>query len=315
MEILQQRAGPFHETALLEEAMSYLISGPGLYLDGTVGGGGHAAALLDRCESCRLLAVDRDPRALREASRRLRGHAGRFRTALRCFSDAPLDAEVVQSGLSGAILDLGVSSRQLDSDARGFTFRRSAPLDMRMDQGSGESASEFLNRAPEREIVQALADGDAPRPWAVAKRIVRRRARQRLAQSDEIVGALQGALGRPPKASEKARLFQAIRMRVNDEARALKLGLSRIRDALLVGARLVVISYHSIEDRIVKHAFRRWSDPASALPPGLPAPNPGPRSLGETLTRKPVRPEPAEISRNPRARSARLRAWVRSKET
>ena len=312
-------AAGHHRPVLVEEVVTCLAegqgsSGGGLYLDGTVGGGGHAAALLERSPRCRLLAVDRDPEALRAARRRLSFVAERVRLARMSFRDAAGDPEVRSEGLAGALLDLGVSSWQLDEDARGFTFRRGAPLDMRMDPEAPETAAAFLASASRAELLRALRRGDAPRPAALAQRIVRRRRARPLRTSDDLVAVLESTLRRRAGPSEKARLFQALRMHVNDEVGALEEALPAIRDALRPGAVLVVVSYHSVEDRIVKRAFRSWSDPGADLPRRLPV-RAADTSAGATLTPKPVVPDAAEVAANPRARSARLRAWRRGRAT
>ena len=292
--------------------MSYLSGRGGLYLDGTVGGGGHSEALLDRCRDCRVLAVDRDPEALEAARSRLRRFAGRVMFGHMSFRRAGSDPRVRSDGLAGALLDLGVSSRQLDAQERGFSFRRGTVLDMRMDPGAPRTAAAFLASASRAELVQALREGQAPRPAALAARIVGRRADRPLRTSDDLVAVLESVLGRRAAHAEKARLFQALRIRVNGEIEALREALPVIRDALLPGAAFVVISYHSVEDGVVKRAFREWSDPSHGLPPRLPVRARELESRGTVLTRKPVVPGSAEVETNPRARAARLRAWRRA---
>ncbi len=302
----------YHRPVLVAEVMQYLLGKCGLYLDGTVGAGGHAAALLARCPECRLLAVDRDLEALAAARTRLAPFGNRVRFAHISFRDAGNDREVRAEGLAGALLDLGVSSHQLDRDARGFTFRPGAALDMRMDAEAGPSAAEFLSSATRAELSGALRAGEAPRASAIAARIVRRRQAGSLRVSDDLVAVLESVLGRRASHAEKARLFQAIRIRVNREMEAMRDGLPAIRDALRPGAAFVIVSYHSVEDRVVKRAFREWSDPLRGLPPGLPVRAAESRALGSLLTGKPVRPGRKEIAANPRARQARLRAWRRA---
>lgn len=302
----------YHHPVLVDEAMRYLIGGSGLYLDGTVGGGGHAAAILERCGECRVVALDRDPEALAAAAVRLSPFRDRVRIERMSFGDVGADPRMRLEGLVGALLDLGVSSRQLDSDRRGFTFRRGVALDMRMDTHAALTAAAFLATASRGELVAALREGQAPRCGALAARIVRRRAERPLRTSDDLVGTLESVLDRRATHSEKARLFQALRIRVNDEIEVLKCALPAIRDLLRPAATLVVISYHSIEDRIVKRAFREWSDPSHGLPPRLPVRDTELARLGSVLTRKPVTPGAGEMAANPRARAARLRAWRRA---
>lgn len=306
-----EAAGGFHEPVLVDEVFGLLRpEGRGLWLDGTVGGGGHALRLLEACGECRLLAVDRDPDALAEARKRLGEHRDRVRFARRRFDRATEDLEVRDRGLDGALLDLGVSSYQLDEDERGFAFRRGTPLDMRMGRDHQEiTGGELLRTAPEEELTRIFREyGEERRARALAREVVRRRGLGEVATSDDLVAALATVLDRPPTSRDKARIFQAVRMAVNEELEALGRALPAIRDALNHGAVLAVIAYHSLEDRVVKHTFREWSREC-VCPPGLPVCACRGRALGETLTRKPVRPSEEEVERNPRARSARLRAW------
>ncbi len=306
------RAPAYHRPVLVAEVMRYLLGESGLYLDGTVGGGGHGAALLARCPECRLLAVDRDREALEAARARLAPFGDRVRFAHVSFRDVGEDPELRAEGLAGALLDLGVSSRQLDSDARGFTFRRGAALDMRMDAEAGLTAAAFLSSASGTELSRALRAGDAPRASALAARIVRRRRAGPPKTSDDLVAALESVLGRRARHAEKARLFQAVRIHVNGEVEALRDGLPTIRDALRPGAAFVIISYQSVEDRMVKRAFREWSDPSRGMPPRLPVRAAEGGALGSVLTRRPITPDSDEIAANPRAKPARLRAWRRA---
>jgi 16S rRNA (cytosine1402-N4)-methyltransferase len=303
----------YHDPVLAKDVVSFLSpSGEGLYLDGTVGGGGHARLILEVCGGCRVLAVDRDPEALEHARATLADFAGRVRFLRARFDDATNDAEVRDVGLDGALLDLGVSSRQLEADERGFTFRRGVALDMRMDPSGGPDARSFLAEASEERLAQVFRDfGEEPRARRLAREIVKRRSTRALETSDDLVAALSVTLGRSPSARDKARIFQAVRIAVNEELEALERGLPAIREAMNEGAVIVVISYHSLEDRVVKNAFREWSR-ACVCPPELPMCTCRGRPLGETLTRRPVRPAAAEVAQNPRARSARLRAWRRA---
>jgi 16S rRNA (cytosine1402-N4)-methyltransferase len=303
----------YHVPVLARDVVALLDpKGEGLYLDGTVGGGGHTRLILEACGGCRVLAVDRDPEALEHARSALADLAPRIRFLQARFDDAPADAEVRDVGLDGALLDLGVSSRQLESDPRGFTFRRGVALDMRMDATGGPDARTFLAEASEERLAQVFRDyGEEPKARRLAREVVKRRATAPLVTSDDLVAALAVTLGRSPSTQDKARIFQAVRIAVNEELEALERGLPAIREAMNDGAVMVVISYHSLEDRVVKNAFREWSR-ACVCPPELPTCTCRGRPLGETLTRKPVRPAAAEVVENPRARSARLRAWRRA---
>ncbi len=295
----------YHEPVLLDAVLSYLEpKGHGVFFDGTLGGGGHARALLERCAGCRLLGSDRDPEALAHAARVLEPHADRVRLEAGRF-DVVMERAIGSEVLDGALLDLGVSSHQLDADERGFAFRRGLPLDMRMES-EGTTAAQFLNEAPEERLSEVFrAYGDEPRARRLARAVIRRRP---LAVSDDLVAAMAGAYRRAPTQRDKARIFQAVRVALNEEIQSLERGLELARDALIPGGTLVVLSYHSVEDRAVKLAFREWSR-SCVCPPGLPVCTCRGEPLGQTLTRKPVRPSDDEVARNPRARSARLRAW------
>lgn len=303
----------YHEPVLLDEVLDFLSpGGEGVFLDGTLGGGGHARALLERCPRCRLLAVDRDPEALAEAEGFLAPHASRTRLLRSGFHQALEAHGITGAALAGVLLDLGVSSRQLDADARGFSVRRGVALDMRLggeSDGDLPTAAELLNRADEAALGRIFREyGEEPRGRALAREVVRRRANRPFEVSDDLVNALAAVLKRAPWAREKARVFQALRIAVNRELEVLEEALPRFRDALLPGGRLVVIAYHSLEDRLVKHSFREWSR-VCVCPPGLPVCRCRGRALGRTLTNRPVYPAEAEVERNPRARSARLRVW------
>jgi 16S rRNA (cytosine1402-N4)-methyltransferase len=303
----------YHEPVLAEEVLAFLApSGDALVLDGTVGGGGHTRRVLEACGACRVVAVDRDPEALAEARAALEDLSERVRFLHCGFPEAATDAEIRDRGLDGALLDLGVSSHQLDDESRGFAFRRGVTLDMRMDATRGADAAHFLAHASEQHLAEVFREfGEEPRARRLAREIAKRRATEPLRTSDDLVAALTVAMGRSPSAQDKARIFQAVRIAVNGELDDLEQGLPAIRDRLVDGGVLVVIAYHSLEDRVVKNAFREWSRDC-VCPPEAPVCTCRGRALGETLTRKPVRPTEAEIEGNPRSRSARLRAWRRA---
>ncbi len=302
----------YHSPALAEEVVS-LLRGAALVLDGTLGGGGHAAALLEAGVE-RVIGIDRDPDALTEASARLGPAAARGRFAAYRGNYAAIDEipAVADLRFDGILLDLGISSHQIDDASRGFSFREGAPLDMRMG-GSGDAAptaAELLDVAMEEELVHIFREyGDEPRAGRLAREIVRRRATRPFATSDDLVGAIRGALGARSGPSDFARLFQAVRIAVNDELAGLARALPALRDRLATGGTLAVIAYHSGEDRLVKHAFREWSTDC-ICPPRLPVcACGGNRALGEAVTRRAIVASADEVERNPRARSARLRAW------
>ena len=308
-------ADQFHEPVMAGQVLELLKpSGAGVYLDATVGGGGHTRRILEACGPCTVVAVDRDARALSEAAGSLDDLAYRIRFVEGRFDKVTQTLlEDDPGSFAGALLDLGVSSHQLDEDARGFAFRRGVPLDMRMsgDADDAPTAADLLNEADVDRLRTIFREyGEEPRAARLAREIVRRRERQPFVTSDELVGALSATLERAPSQRDKARIFQAVRIAVNGELEALELALPRIRGLLTDGGTLVVISYHSLEDRAVKLAFRAWS--ASCIcPPRLPMCACRGKPLGRTLTPKPLRPTDAEVSSNPRSRSARLRAWTK----
>jgi 16S rRNA (cytosine1402-N4)-methyltransferase len=304
-------ASAYHAPVLAAEVLA-LLGGARRVLDGTLGGGGHAQALLEG--GADVTAFDRDPHAIAAARERLAAHEARgaFRAIAANFTDPAALEAVRGGGFDAILLDLGVSSHQLDDAARGFSFREGAPLDMRMGADTSETAAQWLDRADEQELAYAFKEyADEPRAGRLAREIIRRRATRPYAVSDDLVGAIRGAFGPRTGPGDFARLFQAVRIAVNDELTGLADALPRLRDALVQGGVLAVISYHSGEDRLVKHAFREWSAEC-ICPPKQPMCTCRGRALGTTLTRKAVSAAEVEIASNPRARSAHLRAWRRA---
>lgn len=302
---------PYHAPVLVTEVMDLLRpERGGLFLDGTLGGGGHAEALLERGPEARLIATDRDPEALREAGARLERFGERVRLVRSNFADAAENAGLEPGSLDGVLLDLGVSSHQIDADPRGFTFRHGAPLDMRMAGGAaGEpSAADLLAELEESEIADLFYRfGEERRSRRLARVIVEMRAAAPVDSADRLVEAMGKSLGKFD-AADKARIFQALRIAVNEEIPSLERALESFRDVLAPGGVFAILSYHSLEDRLVKNAFREWSR-ACVCPPQVPRCGCRGVALGETLTRKPTDASPEEVARNPRARSAHLRAW------
>ncbi len=305
-------ASSYHVPVMVGEVLEELRpERGGLFLDGTLGGGGHAEALLERAPEARLVGVDRDPDALAEAGARLARFGDRFRAVRANFADAAEAAGIGAGELAGVLLDLGISSHQIDVDGRGFTFRAGAPLDMRMSGGAGgeESAADLLNAADEQELANVFYRfGEEKRSRKLARILVEMREREPLATSDQLLEAIGRTLGPRSDAGDRARIFQALRIAVNREIDALETALPSFREALAPGGVMAVLSYHSLEDRVVKNAFRDWSQ-ACVCPPHMPVCSCRGAPLGTTLTRKPVSASPAEVEANPRARSARLRAW------
>jgi 16S rRNA (cytosine1402-N4)-methyltransferase len=296
-----------HVPVMVGKVVRGLRPRPGARLvDATVGLAGHAAALLEAAPDTQLLAIDRDPQALTLAAERLAPFAARVR--LRQGSYADLAAALAAAGWDGAdaiLLDLGVSSLQLDDASRGFSFRQAGPLDMRMDQRAEVTAADIVNTWDERALAGAIAElGEERRARAVARAIVRARP---LRSTDALAKTVAGAVGRAtPGLHPATRTFQALRILVNDELAALERVLADGWALLRPGGRFAILAYHSLEDRRVKDAFRRWA--ASCLcPPGLPCCACGWSAKVRLLTPRPESPAPQEIAVNPRARSARLR--------
>lgn len=294
---------PYHVPVLLRPVVE-AAAGAGRVVDATVGGGGHSEAL--RAAGHQILAIDRDPDAVAFARARLGDEGIRY---LQASYDAPEALDAVAEWRPGFILlDLGVSSRQLDATGRGFTFRPGAPLDMRME-GEGASAADFLNEADSTTLERIFAEyGDERRARRLAGEIVRRRERAAFLVSDDLVNAIRATLGPRAGPSEFARLFQAVRIAVNDELSGLARALPAFRDALMPDGRLAVITYHSGEDRLVKLAFREWAS-ACICPPHQPICTCRGRPLGRVEPRKPILPSEAETAANSRARSAKLRIF------
>jgi len=298
----------YHKPVLLEAVLA-AARGAQRAVDATLGDGGHAEAL--RAQGAELLGIDRDPEALRVARARLGEQGIRYLEAVYS-SDAALDA-VASFHPDFILLDLGVSSRQLDREASGFSFRPGVPLDMRMS-GSGATAAELLNTVSEDELQHWLFEyGDEPRARRLAREIAKRRERSPFQVSDDLVNAIRAVQGPRSGPAEFARVFQALRIAVNDELEGLARALPAFRDALTTGGALAAISYHSGEDRLVKQAFHDWSR-ACVCPPAQPVCSCRGRPLGRAVPRGGVVPDAAEIAMNPRARSARLRVFRAASE-
>ena len=296
-------ATPVHVPVLLAPVVA-AAAGARRAVDATLGDGGHAEAL--RRQGAEVLGIDRDPAAIAVSRRRLGDERIRY---LQAAYSAPAALEAVAAFRPDFILlDLGVSSRQLDEAERGFTFRPNAPLDMRMGD-AGATAAQLLNSADEAELARIFHEyGDERQSRRLAREIVRRRSHRPLIISDDLVNAVRATLGPRAGPSEFARLFQAVRIAVNDELAGLATALPLFRDALTDGGRLAVITYHSGEDRLVKLAFREWAA-ACICPPRQPVCTCRGRPLGRLVPRKPIVPEPDEVAANSRARSAHLRIF------
>jgi 16S rRNA (cytosine1402-N4)-methyltransferase len=327
-----QRATPTlnHVPVMMREVLDLLAPVPGAcVVDATLGAGGHAVAILDRLgPKGRLIGIDRDPAALAIATSRLERLAGErgwtppYPWTLRQSNFSQLSCLLGSMDIrrvDGILFDLGVSSLQLDTPTRGFSFREDGPLDMRMDPGAPQTAADLVNRLPEAELARLIwVFGEERRSRRIARRIVEQRALAPFRSTGELAALVAGCY--PPDARRgrihpATRTFQALRIAVNQELESLQAALAGVADLLAApgthhGGRLVVLAYHSLEDRIVKRSLGFLAGRCQC-PPEVPACVCGARPLVRILTRKPVTPEPAEVERNPRARSARLRAGER----
>ncbi len=299
-----------------EEVLQYLAprSG-GVYLDGTLGGAGHARLVLEAAAESRLIGLDRDPAALAKAQEVLAPFDGRASLHHCTFAEATeVLAELGVGGLDGMLLDLGVSSHQLDTAERGFSFQQEAPLDMRMDTTRGITAAEVVNTAPVEELELIFKDyGEERFARRIARRIETVRVEREIETTLELAELVKSAVPRPrgPQRIHPAtRVFQALRIHVNGELDQVREGVAAAIDLLNPGGRLVVISFHSLEDRIVKHLFRDEAK-GCICPPRFPICQCGREPRLKLLTRKWVRASDEELSANPRSRSAVLRAAER----
>ncbi|MHB8058136.1 MAG: 16S rRNA (cytosine(1402)-N(4))-methyltransferase RsmH [Desulfuromonadaceae bacterium] len=306
-------AGFHHLSVLPNEVIHYLALKPdGIYLDGTLGGAGHAALILENAPAATLIGIDRDREALAAAGERLAVYGDRVRLLHGDFAGVADHLNGLGiTGLDGFILDLGVSSHQLDTKERGFSFQQDAPLDMRMDTSSGETAADLVNRLPEQELERILLEYGEER-WAkrIASFIVNERTETPITTTFRLVDIIKGAV---PKAKWDERIhpatrtFQALRIAVNSELDSLEQGMRAAIDLLKPGGRGVIISFHSLEDRIVKHIFREYGE-GCTCPRQLPVCVCCKQPRVKVLTGRPVTATETEINDNPRARSAKLRA-------
>ena len=305
--------GSFHEPVMLEEAVRSLrcVSG-GIYVDGTLGGGGHARAILERSAPDGLLiGIDRDEDAIAASDKSLQPFGRRKILVKGNFADIGNILTNLEIGeVDGVLLDLGVSSHQLDTADRGFSFSSDAPLDMRMDRGSRYSAYDLVNLSPEQELKRLIREcGEEPMAGRIARAISARRESGPIRTTAELADVVSRVVRRPGfrgKIHPATRTFQAIRMAVNQELPNLHRAVEASVDRLRSGGRLSVISFHSLEDRIVKGFFQS-GEGRCQCPPGMPVCRCRREAKIRVLTRKPLRPGADESERNPRARSARLR--------
>ena len=300
-------AGRYHLPVFPAETAAWMEATEGRFIiDGTLGGGGHSEIFLNA--GATVLGVDRDPEALAHARARLSGYGERFSTWEGNFSRIR-EIPRIQQGerADGLLMDLGVSSRQLDSAARGFSFMREGPLDMRMGPSSPHTAAEVVNQWPEADLVRILFEfGEEPKARRIASAIVKQRSHKKFETTLELAAFIEATVGRHGRTHPATRAFQAIRMAVNEELESLAAALAAAPSVLKPGGRLLIITFHSLEDRMVKRFLRHRSMPFLDEP-GWPEPRPNPDFQFQLLARKAITPTAEETSLNPRARSAKLR--------
>ncbi|MBO4292709.1 MAG: 16S rRNA (cytosine(1402)-N(4))-methyltransferase RsmH [Lachnospiraceae bacterium] len=302
-----------HYSVLLDETIDALqIKPDGIYLDGTLGGGGHAWQVCSRLKTGRFYGIDQDEAAIKAAGERLKEFGDRV-TIIRnnyCNAKTAL-AQLGVDQVDGIVLDLGVSSYQLDTEERGFSYRYDAPLDMRMDQRQSLTARDIVNEYSEKELYEIIRNyGEDPFAKNIAKHIVRARQEKPVETTFQLNEIIKAAIpakmrvnGHPSKQT-----FQAIRIECNKELEVLKNALDDLIEMLTPGGRICIITFHSLEDRIVKNAFRKNEDPCTC-PPEFPVCVCGKTSKGHVVTKKPILPGSRELEENSRSKSAKLRVF------
>ncbi|MGI6148548.1 MAG: 16S rRNA (cytosine(1402)-N(4))-methyltransferase RsmH [Firmicutes bacterium] len=305
-----------HEPVLLQESVAALALKPsGVYVDCTLGGAGHSLAILSTEPSVRLIGIDQDPAALERASHRLHHYRdrvtlihGNFRNLTELLAKHDIHA------VDGILMDIGVSSPQLDVGERGFSYHQDAPLDMRMNPEDSVTAQDLVNTLPQRDLARIISEYGEER-WAsrIAQFIVKHRTDEPIRTTGQLVQIIKNAVpagARQGGPHPARRTFQALRIAVNDELGALQAALEQSIDLLKVGGRIAVITFHSLEDRIVKEFFQTCLG-RCICPPNLPVCACGQQAVLKLVNSKPIVPSPAELAKNPRSRSAKLRAAER----
>lgn len=304
----------YHTPVMQREALDALNLSPGKrVVDATMGGAGHSAEIAQRiAPGGTLIALDQDPDAIAEGKKVLENAPETVSVRVRQANFAEIQSALVAEGIEsvdGVLFDLGVSSHQLDTASRGFAIRYVGPLDMRMNTEVGETAADLLNRLPEAEIARILFEyGEESRGRRIASEIVRRRAQKPLTTTEDLVDAIRGTMPlrtRPGEIHPATKTFQAIRIAVNRELEVLESALRQAAEVLAPGGRMVVLSYHSLEDRIVKNRLAELAGKREGS--DLPDPTPPPPAILKLITKKPLIPTDEEVRQNPRARSAKLR--------
>jgi 16S rRNA (cytosine1402-N4)-methyltransferase len=307
--VMSESPQSYHLPVLLSEVSNYLITNPeGIYLDGTLGGGGHAEYIINKIkDSAQYIGIDQDKEAIEYSKARLKKFSNFFSFH---YNFSELDLVLTQLKLNvidGILLDLGVSSYQIDNENRGFSYMKDADLDMRMDRDSGQTAAELLNLADEKELSSIFFYyGEERKSRKIAREIVRYRKKESIQRSDQLKSIISRVVDPRFKIKSYARIFQALRIAINKELEKLEETLEKSLPYLKQGGRILVISYHSLEDRIVKNFFRKKANPCTC-PSELPQCVCGLKPEIKILTPKVVKASKKEINENPRARSALLR--------
>lgn len=306
-----------HRSVLLDETVDSLQIRPdGIYVDGTLGGGGHACAVARRLGAGgRLIGIDQDGDAVAAASERLAPFGNRVTIVRNNYEQMCQVLDELGIGqVNGIYLDLGVSSYQLDTVSRGFTYREDAPLDMRMDQRNSRTAADIVNTYSESDLYRVIRDyGDEKFAKNIARHMVRARQEKPFATTGDLIQVIKAAIPMKMRATgghPAKRTFQAIRIELNHELEVLERSIDQMTDRLCPGGRLSIITFHSLEDRIVKNHFRRNENPCTC-PPGFPVCMCGKKSKGTVITRKPIVPSRQELEENKRSKSAKLRVFER----
>jgi 16S rRNA (cytosine1402-N4)-methyltransferase len=304
-----------HTSVLLNETIdSMMVRSDGIYLDGTLGGAGHSSHIASKLTTGHLYGTDQDGDAIEAATKRLEPYADKVSIIRTNYRNAVgILREMGIGGADGILLDLGVSSWQFDNGDRGFSYNTDAPLDMRMDTRKDLSAAVIVNEYPEEEIRRILRDyGEERFAPQIARGIARAREAKRIETTFELNDIIRESIPAKFRANghPSRQTFQALRIACNDELDVLEGSLEEMADFLNPGGRLCIITFHSLEDRIVKNAFKRFEDPC-ICPPGFPKCVCGRVSKGKVITRKPIVPSEEEIKDNPRSRSAKLRVFER----
>ena len=306
-----------HISVLLNETVDCMMVRPdGVYLDGTLGGAGHSSLIASKLETGHLYGVDQDSDAIEAASARLKPYEknvtvirDNYRNAVRILK------EMGVGGADGILLDLGVSSWQFDQGDRGFSYNYDAPLDMRMDTRKDLSAAVIVNEYPEEEIRRILRDyGEEKFASNIASNICKARSKKKIETTFELNDIIKDSIPAKFRAGghPSRQTYQALRIACNEELDVLENSLDEMADFLNPGGRLCIITFHSLEDRIVKNAFKRFENPCTC-PPGFPQCVCGKVSKGKVITKKPIAPTDEEIEMNPRSRSAKLRVFEKTK--